>query len=274
MRALRLISWSLVLVALALTAAEAGTVLVVETWAYDPYSDTNVATLYLGDGKIRADVVQKDKKSSVIFDATNKDAPVMWILDPTALTYTKMDKAALDKIRGAVQSQLEMFNTYTAKMTQEEKAEFGKQYKKELRQADEIVKYDDRMKKSVYELAASGENLKGWACDRINVTFDKKPYKEMWVASFAELGIEPADVAVVTAVTTAFGAFAGDTQPFVGRKVQKSDKPIDGYPVKVVFYEEGNKIVREELKEIRKENVDPKLFELPADYKEAPLEGR
>jgi len=274
MRALQLVSGSLILVALALTAAHAGTVMVVETWSYDPYSDSNVATLYLGDGKIRADVVQKDKKSSIIFDATKKDAPVMWVLDPEALTYTKVDKGAMDKIRGAVQSQLEMFNTYTAKMTQEEKAEFSQQYKKNLRQGEDIVKYDDRMKKSVYELVAPGENVKGWTCDHLKGTLNKELYKEVWVAPYAELGIEPADVAVVTAVTEAFKSFAGDTQPFVGRKVQKSDKPIDGFPVKTVYYEEGNKIVREELKEIRKEDVDPKLFELPADYKETPLEGQ
>jgi hypothetical protein len=274
MRALQLVSGSLILVALALTAAHAGTVMVVETWAYDPYSDSNVATLYLGEGKIRADVVQKDEKTSIIFDATNKDAPVMWILDPAALTYTKMDKGAMDKIRGAVQSQIEMFNTYTARMTQEEKAEFSQQYKKNLRQGEDIVKYDDRMKKSVYELAASGEKVKGWTCEHLNVMLNKELYKEVWVAPYAELGIEPADVAVVTAVTEAFKSFAGDTQPFVGRKVQKSDKPIDGFPIKTVYYEQGTKIVREELKEIRKEDVDPKLFELPADYKETPLGGQ
>jgi len=274
MRALQLVSGCLVLVALALTAAQAGTVMVVDTWAYDQYSDANVMTLYLGDGKIRADVVEKEKKTSVIFDATNKDAPVMWVLDPVALTYTKVDKSAMDKIRGAVQSQMEMFNTYTAKMSQEEKAEFSAQYKKNLRQGDEIVKYDDRMKKSVYELVASGEKVKNWTCDHLNATLNKELYKEVWVAPWSELGVEPADFAVVTAVTEAFKSFAGDTQPFIGRKVQKSDKPIDGYPVKVVFYEEGNKIVREELKEIRKEDVDPKLFELPADYKETPLEGQ
>lgn len=274
MRALKLVSGSLILVALALTAAQAGTVMVVETWAYDPYSDSNVATLYLGDGKIRADVVQKEKKQSVIFDATNKDAPVMWILDPAALTYTKMDKGAMDKIRGAVQSQMEMFNTYTAKMTQEEKAEFSQQYKKNLRRGEDMVKFDDRMKKSVYELAASGEKVKNWTCERVNVMLNKQMYKEVWVAPFAELGVDPADLAVITTVTEAFKSFAGDTQPFVARKVQKSDKPIDGFPVKTVYYEEGNKIVREEVKEIRKEDVDPKLFELPADYKETPLEGQ
>jgi hypothetical protein len=273
MRALRLVSASLIIVALALTAAQAGTVMVVDTWAYDPYSESNVTTLYLGETKVRADVVQKDDTTSVIFDVANKEAPVMWILHPATLTYTKLDKGAMDKIRGSVETQMEMFNNYTAKMTQEEKTEFSKQYKKELRQGNDMAKYDDRMKKGVYELVASGEKVKDWDCDHLSATLNKEMYKEVWVAPWKELGVEPADLAVITALTEAFKSFAGDTQPFIGRKVQKSDKPIDGFPVKTVYYEDGNKIVREELKEIRKEDVDPKLFEIPADYKEKPLEG-
>jgi len=43
-----------------------------------------------------------------------------------------------------------------------------------------------------------------------------------------------------------------------------------GFPVKAVFYEDGAKVVREEVKEIRKEDLDPKLFALPEGYTEKP----
>ena len=271
MRAIKLAAGTLVLLALVLTAAQAGIVMVVDTWAYDPYSESNVTTVYLGENKVRADVVQKDEKTSVLFDLTNKDAPVMWIMDPTAMTYTKMDKDAMNKIQGAVQAQMEMYNTYTAKMTQEEKAEITKQYKKNLRQGEDMLKYDDRMKKTVYELVAAGEKVKTWTCDHLKGTFNKEMRKEVWVAPWNELGVDPADLAVITTLTEAFKAFAGDTRPFNGLKVQKADKPVDGFPVKTVYYEEGNKIVREELKEIRKEEIDPKLFDLPEGYTEKPL---
>jgi hypothetical protein len=45
---------------------------------------------------------------------------------------------------------------------------------------------------------------------------------------------------------------------------------VNGFPVKAVFYAEGTKSVREEVKAIRKEEVDPKLFALPEGYTEKP----
>jgi hypothetical protein len=56
--------------------------------------------------------------------------------------------------------------------------------------------------------------------------------------------------------------------PFNAQKVEGSDKPIDGFPVKTIFYEDGNKIVRQQVKEIRKEDIDPKLFAIPEGYTE------
>jgi hypothetical protein len=272
MRALKLVSGSLVLLALALTAAQAGTVMVVDTWAYDPYSDSGVYTLYVGENKVRVEIVEKERIVHVLFDLENKDAPVMWMMDPAAQTYTKMDLKTLEKIQSAVQAQMEMLENYTAKMPQEEKAEFTKQYKKNIRQAEDMLKFDERAKKTTYELVAAGEKVKTWTCDHVKGTFNKELYREVWVAPYGDLGVEPGDLAILTALSQVFKAWVGDARPFAGLKVDKSDKPIEGYPVKIVYYEEGNKIVRQELKEIRKEDVDPKLFVLPEGYTEKPAE--
>jgi len=272
MRALKLVSGSLVLLALALTAAQAATVMVVDTWAYDPYSDSGVYTLYVGENKVRVEIVEKEKKVHVLYDLENKDAPVMWLMDPAAQTYTKMDLKTLEKIQGAVQAQMEMLENYTAKMTQEEKATFIQQYKKNIRQAGDMLKFDERAKKTTYELVAAGEKVKTWTCDHLKGTLNKEVYREVWVAPYSDLGVEPGDLAILATLGQVFKAWAGDAQPFAGFKVDKSDKPIEGYPVKAVYYEDGNKIVRQELKEIRKEDVDPKLFVLPEGYTEKPAE--
>lgn len=266
---LRLLAMVVVLTASVLTAARAGTVIVAETWAYDSYSESGKATLYLGETQLRVDFAGKEGTAHAIFDVANPAEPVMWMIDTEAQTYTKMDLKTLKKTQDKIQQMTEQLEMYTAKMSAEEKAEIVKQYKKQLRQAEDLLKYEERMKKTTYEKVAGGEKFGAWTCDRLRGLFNKETRKEVWVAPWSEVGLEPKDVAVLVAVAEAFkGWSVGETLPFTGVKVQGSDAPVDGLPVKTIYYEEGNKIVREEVKEIRKEDVDPALFAVPEGYTE------
>lgn len=269
MARVRLFATICVLLASAVTAANAGTVIKAETWAYDSYSESGTATLYLGENKLRVEFVGKENTAHAIFDVENPNEAVMWMIDPAAQTYTRMDLKTLKKTQDKIQQMTEQLAAYTAKMSAQEKAEITTQYKKQLRQADDLLKYEERMKKTTYQKAAAGEKFGAWTCDRLKGMFNKEMRKEVWVAPWSEVGLEPKDVAVLVAVADAFkGWSVGETLPFTGVKVEGSDTPIDGLPVKTIYYEEGNKIVREEVKEIRKEDVDPKLFTLPEGYTE------
>jgi hypothetical protein len=159
-------------------------------------------------------------------------------------------------------------------MSAEERAEIAKQYKKQLRQAENLLKYEEWMKKTTFEKAAGGEKVGAWTCDRLKGMFNKEVRKEVWVAPWTEVGLEPKDVAVLVAVSDAFKGFSvGETLPFTGQKVEGSDAPVDGLPVKTIYYEAGEKTVREEIKEIRREDLDPKLFTLPEGYTEKAAGG-
>jgi hypothetical protein len=270
MARLRLFAAATVLLATAMTtAAWAGTVVVAETWAYDQYSESGTATLFFGENKLRVEFAGKEGTEQAIFDVENPSEPVIWMIDATAQTYTKMDLKTLKKEQDQIQQMIEQFENYTAKLSAEEKAEIAKQYKKQLRQADDLLKYEERMKKTTYQKIAGGEKVGTWTCDHLKGMFNKEMRKEVWVAPWKEVGLEPADVAVLVSVANAFkGWSVGETLPFVGQKVEGSDSPIDGLPVKAIYYEDGNKIVREEVKEIRKEDLAPGLFTIPEGFTE------
>ena len=242
--------------------------MVIDTWAYDQYSESGTATLYLGENKLRVEFAGKESTVQAIFDVEKQDEPVMWLIDPAAETFTKMDAKTLKKTQDRMQEMSEMLDNYMTNLSAEERAEVTKQYKKQLRQADNILKYEERMKKTTYKKIAGGEKVGEWTCDRLNGVFNKEISKEVWVAPWPELGLDAKDVAVLTAVAEAFKGFAGETVPFNNRKVEGSDTPVDGFPVRTVFYEDGNKIVKQEIKEIRREDLDPKLFVLPDGYTE------
>jgi hypothetical protein len=255
---------------LAVTAAHAGTVIVLNQVSYDQYAESGTQTMYLDANKVRVDFAGKDKSVQIIYDIENKDAPVMWIIDPAAETYTKMDAKTMKKIKDKLQQMSEMLSSYMLKASDEERGEINTKFKKQIRQANDLLNFEERVKKTSYEKVAGGEKVNAWTCDHFRATFNKELYKEMWVANWSDLGVEPADLAVLSAVSAGFQGFGQDLVPLTAQTAKGSEGPVNGFPVKAVFYQDGTKSVREEVKEIRKEDVDPKLFALPEGYTEKP----
>lgn len=267
---IKLVAAMVLFVASTVTVALAGTVIVVDTWAYDQYTESGVARMYAGENKLRVEFKGKESNVQVIFDVENKNEPVMWIIDPATQTYTKMDAKAIKKTRDTMQQSYEMFDSYMKTASAEEREEITQKYKAQLRQAEHMIKFEERMKKTTFQRVASGEKVMDHTCDHLKGMLGKEMRKEVWIAPWSDLGLEYKDVAVMTAVSDAFKGFAGETIPFVAQKVEGSDTPVDGFPIQTFFYENGTKIIRQQVKEIRKEELDPKLFVVPDGYKEKP----
>jgi hypothetical protein len=134
-----------------------------------------------------------------------------------------------------------------------------------------LLRFEERMKKTTYQKIAAGEKVDVWTCDHLKGMFNKEMRKEVWVAPWSAVGLEYKDVAVLAAVAETFkGLAGGEMVPFNAQKVEGSDTPIDGFPVKTIFYEDGNKIVRQQVKEMRKEDLAATLFAVPEGYTEKP----
>ena len=270
MKGTKLVAGTLAVLALALTAAHAGTVIVLDQWSYDQYAESGTQKIYVDSNKVRVEFTGKDKAVQIIYDIENKDAPVMWVIDPAGQTYTKLDAKTMKKIQDKMRQMSEMFSAYMSKAPEEERDEINKKYKKELRQADDMLNFEERMKKTTYEKVAGGEKVNAWTCDHFKGMFNKELYKEVWIANWSDLGVEPNDLAVLSAVAVGFKGFGQDMIPLTGQQAKGSEGPVNGFPVKAIFYEAGTKVVREEVKEIRKEDLDRKLFALPEGYTEKP----
>ncbi len=266
----RLVAAGLLALAFAAVWAQAGTVIVFERWAYDPYSDSGSFTAYVGENKARVEIKGKDNTAQVIFDVEKQDAPIMWVVTPADQSYIKMDSKTLKKLQDKMQEMYEMLKGYTATLSPDEKAEIEKQYKKQLRQADYVMTYEERTKKTMYQKVAGGEKVNAWTCDHYKGMFNKELDTEVWVAGWKDVGLEPKDLAALVAIGQIFKGFGADLVPFMGQKVEGANATIDGVPVKTIHYEAGNKTVRDEVKEIRKEELDPKLFVVPEGYTEKP----
>ncbi len=270
MREAKFVAGALVVLFLAVTAAYAGTVIVLDQVSYDQYSESGTQTMYLDANKVRVEFTGKINSVHIIYNIENKDAPVMWVINPVEQTYTMLDAKAMKKIKDKTQQMSEALSAYLVKASDEERVEIKKKYEEQIRQANDMLTFEAKMKKTAYEKVAGGEKVNAWTCDHFKAMFEKELYKEVWVANWSDLGVEPGDLAVLSAIAAGFQGFGLDLAPLSGVTAKGSEGPVNGFPVKAVFYAEGAKSVREEVKEIRKEEVDPKLFALPEGYTEKP----
>jgi hypothetical protein len=263
MKSLALIITGLMVLVCAFAAPRAGTVVVVEAWAYDQYSESGTRTWYLDENRARVDFKGKENDVTVIYRLEDKDNPVMWVIDNAASEYTELDKDLIKKAYGQMQQQMEMMDNYLAGMSVDERDQVKQQYKKQIRQANKLMDFEERAKKMSYEKVEGGVDMNGWASDHYKGLFKKELYEEVWVADWKTLGVEQTDVAVLNGMADLFKGFAGDMIPLIDKEIEGGDGKLNGFPVKTVLYEDGAKYMRKEVKEVRKEDIDAGLFELP-----------
>ena len=267
MRNAMLILCSLLVVTFA-SSALAGTVMVIETWSYDQFSESGTHTWYLAPDKARIEFKTKDEETWVIYDLTNKDDHVMYVIEPAARTYTKLDKKTLDKAEGKMREGMEMMESYMSSMPAEQRDAIKKQYGKQIRQAEKMMYYEDRMKDMKYEKVGEGEAFNEWTCDHFKGTFKDEVYKEIWVAPYKELGVGYEDLAVLASMAEMFKGFAGEMIPFMDKETEGDGGALNGFPVKTLLFEDGKKIIKQEVKEVRKEDLDAAKFSVPEGYEE------
>ncbi len=261
-KSITLVITGLMILCCAVAAPHAGTVMVVDAWAYDQDSESGTGTYYLEENHARVDFKGKESDVTLIY-RLDLDKPVLWIIENQASRYTELDQDTVNKAYGEMQQQIEMMDNYMAKMSAEERDQIKKQYRKQIRQANKLLTFEERAKKMSYEKVESGVDVNGWACDYYKGMFQKALYEDIWVADWKTLGVEQKDVAVLNGVAKIFKGFAGDMLPLVDKKMEGGEDKINGFPVKAVLYEDGTKYMKKEIKEIRSENLDAGLFELP-----------
>ncbi|UCG52745.1 MAG: DUF4412 domain-containing protein [Candidatus Latescibacterota bacterium] len=272
MRTLVLTAGCLLILACAVSVSVAGTVIVVDLWAYDQHSESGTQTMYLDENRVRIEFKGKETDIAAIYRLENKDDPVMWLIDTKAQAYTEFDKKGLKKIQDQMLQGKEMMDTYMAQMSAEEREQLKQQYRKQMREANKHLNYDERMKKMKYEKVESGVEMNEWTCEHYKAMFEKELYQEVWVCDPKEMGVEAKDLAVLNTMAGLFKSFAGELIPLVDAKTEGSDEKINGFPLKTVLYEDGNKIMRTEVKEVRKEDLEPSLFDLPEGLDQKTLE--
>jgi hypothetical protein len=94
---------------------------------------------------------------------------------------------------------------------------------------------------------------------------------EFWIANWSDAGISREDVAVLDDVVEVFEGFGQEFTQLAVLWIEKSGGVIEGFPMRIVIYHDGSKLMRMDVTEIRHEELTSDLFELPKDLHEEPF---
>ncbi len=251
-------SWIAVagLIAALVTDSRAGTVLVVDTETYTAPKSQGTATVYLEKKRMRIDSTEGGKDMTIIYKLNPKDEPHYWLIDRRASTYVEVTYADMQRIRVQVEQSREMLDRQIKNLTPEQKRQMQKLYRRPLA---ELAQKPTRPE---YKKVATGTRVGEWTCDQYQGNQEGKKVEEVWAASWKALGINQGDLAIFGDMADMFEG-AGQKLPAFFSFAREDVAGVDGFPIMVVAYRDGNPIERSRVREVRRERIDPQLFELP-----------
>ena len=240
-------------------------VLMVSTQEFFQGSQQQPATtkLRVESDRVRIEMDGTERSDVMIFRG---DRQVMWIIDHKAKVYREMTKADIDRLGGRASEIRAMMQEQLKNMPPERRQMVERLMKSKMSGMGGAP----QPAKTEYTKVASGQEINQWTCDKYEGIREGQKRREVWTAAPDQLGLEMSDFNVMQQMAEFIKGFSqfGREAPFrVGSEAAKQEGDYSGVPVRQIYYQGGRPTSKSEIKEVRREDFDASLFELPAGYK-------
>ncbi|MFH1862770.1 MAG: DUF4412 domain-containing protein, partial [bacterium] len=191
-----------------------------------------------------------------------QDKKVFWMLDDQKKTYTEMTERDLQEMKRTLDE------------ASRQMAEQMKDLPPEQRQMMEAMmagKMTQKAPEIVYQKVASGERIGSWVCDKYEGSSEGKKKSEVWTTDWQQLDLKSSDFQVLKEMGEFFARLAPEATSFYPMEESSEKSVYSGVPVKTISYSDDMASRTSELKELRTEEFNAALFELPAEYKKEAL---
>ena len=223
---------------------DGGGVMVNSHESFQDPGEPMTTTVFVETDRVRIETAGEFGRSVMIFRG---DKQTMWIVAPDQRTYQELTEEQIDRF-GEQMGGMPMAAPATSK--------------------------------TEYSLVASDQQINQWTCDKYEGVRDGEKQREMWTVPPDEIGLEASDFEVMKQMAefvkgfSKFGGGQADQQSLfrVGGGEGK-DQDFSGVPVRQIEYQGGRPSSRSELKEVRREDFDSTLFEVPAGFKKQQMFG-
>jgi hypothetical protein len=234
--------------------SEAGVVFTTIDTSFNDPRNSGTGTAYIGENGMRAETRAEGENSTIIF---RSDKEVFWVINTADNSYTEMTKHDIRKIKGRMDEAMRMMQEQMKKMPPEQRAMMEQMMKGKAMPA--------QPEKKVFKKVASGVMAGKWKCDKYEGYRGGQLTEEVWTTSWKNLGIEQKDFRVMQSMGEFMSELSPDaaSQFNVGSDEWEEKQGYPGVPVRTISYSMGQKVSQNEIQEIKKEQIDSSLFELP-----------
>jgi len=283
----RMVALAAALVATALVArdARAGVVIVTESEAPDAVAKGSQAakpgktggdTRYSGRLYVEGDRVRmqgtssergQDSSGTVIFQP---DPEALLVLNGDQKSYFEMTRAdakrigqTIDMARAQMQAQMEKMTPEQRATIEQALSNFG---------AGDVAKGGKKAPPEPAKAVATGtsDTISGYACRGYDIVRAGKKIAEACVASWADLGVGPDDVAGLRKLAAFQQQMFADvnlgTDAAPGIEAFEVMDQIKGFPLRVRTMVEGKRPTVMRVVQVERKDIDPKVFQVPAGY--------
>jgi hypothetical protein len=241
--------------AFAAAAVQAGTVVDVRTVYFDEKKTDETATIYFDRDRVRFDASEGGRKVVLIARRNAKGEPICWVIDGEKKAYVEIDRKGVAEIQGQMERARLLFEEQIANAPPESR--------ERVRQALE-AQYGSVMKKKPvieFKKLASGVTIKKWRCTQYESYVDGAKFEDIWAAGEKDLGLAASELQVLAEMGELFSGMSPKTNAFF--QVGRAAGGYAGFPVVVVEYRGAAKHEKSEVTGVRREKLDPALFDLP-----------
>ena len=258
---------------------EAGVVMVNSHESFQDPGEPTTTKIFVDSDRVRIETAGEFGHSVMIFRG---DKQLMWIVAPDRETYQELTKEQIDRfgeqIGDGMAEMRRQMEEQLKNMPPERRAMIEKMMKPRIGGMPMAAPQTSKTESS---LVASGQQINQWTCDKYEGVRDGEKRREMWTVPPDEVGFEASDFEVMKQMAefvkglSQFGGGQGEQQnPFrVGGGSEGEDQDFSGVPVRQIEYQAGRPSSRTELKEVRREDFDSALFEVPAGFKKQQMFG-
>jgi hypothetical protein len=213
--------------------------------------------------RVRIETGETSGSDVIIFRG---DQQVLWIIDNKAKAYREMTKAGVERLGGQVNNLMAKMQEQIKNMPPQQRQMVEKMMKSRMGG----MTGGAQPARTEYTKVAGGQKLNQWTCDKYEGVREGEKRREVWTTAPDQLGLEMSDFKVMQQMREFFESFSkfGSEAPFrVGSLGAEQEGDYSGMPVRQIFYKSGRPSMKTEINEVRREEFDASLFELPEGYK-------
>ncbi len=218
------------------------------------------ASIFLDGKKMRAET----EDSNVIF---RSDKKLFWMIDTKKKNYYEMTKKQLKNTGKKISGAMAQLEKQLANMPPAQRKMMRKMMKGQMGAMGGSPKKIAPMK---YKLIKSGVKIGKWKAKHYEGKRSGKVVSELWTVPMDELDLKKSDLKVFKEMSSIFDELKkslpknmmGYQMPDIS--LSQMNKGFDGFPVKALS--RGKETQVTELKEVKRQSLDSKLFTVPKGY--------